>query len=68
MSGDAVALRLDDVGAASKQHEVYGVTRIPLGPLRAPVPGQSALPQVPAADQALGTLSGADRRRSGRRS
>jgi peptidoglycan/xylan/chitin deacetylase (PgdA/CDA1 family) len=35
----AVALRLDDVGAASKQHEVYGVTRIPLGPLRLPFPG-----------------------------
>ncbi len=29
MSGDGVALRLDDVGAASKQHEVYG--RISLG-------------------------------------
>jgi peptidoglycan/xylan/chitin deacetylase (PgdA/CDA1 family) len=36
---DAVALRLDDVGAASKQHEVYGITRIPLGPLALPFPG-----------------------------
>ncbi len=35
----AVALRLDDVGAASKQHEVYGITRIPLGPLALPFPG-----------------------------
>jgi peptidoglycan/xylan/chitin deacetylase (PgdA/CDA1 family) len=34
-----VALRLDDVGAASKQHEVYGITRIPLGPLALPFPG-----------------------------
>ena len=30
---DAMALRLDDVGAASKQHEVYGITRIPFGPI-----------------------------------
>jgi peptidoglycan/xylan/chitin deacetylase (PgdA/CDA1 family) len=36
---DAVALRLDDVGAASKQHEVYGVTRIALGPVALPFPG-----------------------------
>ena len=36
---DALALRLDDVGAASKQHEVYGVTRIPLGPVALPFPG-----------------------------
>jgi peptidoglycan/xylan/chitin deacetylase (PgdA/CDA1 family) len=35
----AVALRLDDVGAASKQHEVYGITRIALGPLALPFPG-----------------------------
>ena len=35
----AQALRLDDVGAASKQHEVYGVTRIKLGPLALPFPG-----------------------------
>ena len=34
-----VALRLDDVGAASKQNEVYGVTRIRLGPFRVPFPG-----------------------------
>jgi len=33
------ALRLDDVGAASKQHEVYGLTRIRLGPLALPFPG-----------------------------
>jgi peptidoglycan/xylan/chitin deacetylase (PgdA/CDA1 family) len=39
MSGDAVALRLDDVGAASKRHEVYGVTRIPVGRLALPFPG-----------------------------
>jgi peptidoglycan/xylan/chitin deacetylase (PgdA/CDA1 family) len=36
---DAVALRLDDVGAASKQHEVYGITRIPFGPVALPFPG-----------------------------
>jgi peptidoglycan/xylan/chitin deacetylase (PgdA/CDA1 family) len=36
---DVVALRLDDVGAASKQHEVYGVTRIPVGPVALPFPG-----------------------------
>jgi peptidoglycan/xylan/chitin deacetylase (PgdA/CDA1 family) len=35
MSGEGVALRLDDVGAASKRLEVYGRTR--LGPL--PFPG-----------------------------
>src|SRR5256886_7965707 len=33
------ALRLDDVGAASKLHEVYGVTRVGLGPWRMPFPG-----------------------------
>ncbi len=33
------ALRLDDVGAASKHHEVYGVTRIRVGPLALPFPG-----------------------------
>ncbi len=33
------ALRLDDVGAASKRFEVYGVTRVPVGPLRLPFPG-----------------------------
>src|SRR5438093_10970849 len=32
-------LRMDDVGAASKRHEVYGHTRIPIGPLRVPFPG-----------------------------
>jgi len=36
---ETVALRLDDVGAASKRHEVYGVTRIPVGPLALPFPG-----------------------------
>ncbi len=36
---DAVALRLDDVGAASKQHEVYGITRMHIGPLALPFPG-----------------------------
>jgi hypothetical protein len=38
MSG-AAALRLDDVGAASKRFEVYGVTRLRLGRLRIPFPG-----------------------------
>lgn len=32
-------LRMDDVGAASKIHEVYGRTRFNLGPLPIPVPG-----------------------------
>lgn len=32
-------LRMDDVGAASKRHEVHGQTRIPLGALRLPFPG-----------------------------
>lgn len=31
--------RMDDVGAATKRHEVYGLTRISLGPLRLPFPG-----------------------------
>jgi peptidoglycan/xylan/chitin deacetylase (PgdA/CDA1 family) len=39
MVADLVALRLDDVGAASKQHEVYGLTRIRVGPLALPFPG-----------------------------
>lgn len=39
MDGRSVALRLDDVGAASKQHEVYGLTRIPLGSWAVPFPG-----------------------------
>ena len=39
MSLPAVALRMDDVGAASKKHEVYGLTRIPLGPFAVPFPG-----------------------------
>jgi peptidoglycan/xylan/chitin deacetylase (PgdA/CDA1 family) len=33
------ALRMDDVGAASKRYEVYGVTRLKLGRLRVPFPG-----------------------------
>jgi peptidoglycan/xylan/chitin deacetylase (PgdA/CDA1 family) len=33
------ALRLDDVGAATKRNEVYGRTRIPVGPLQVPFPG-----------------------------
>ncbi len=37
MSG--VALRLDDVGAASKRHEVYGLTRVRVGPRMLPFPG-----------------------------
>lgn len=39
MSGEPVALRLDDVGAASKRWEVYGATRVGLGRLRVPFPG-----------------------------
>lgn len=39
MSGEGIALRLDDVGAASKRYEVYGLTRIPVGSLRLPFPG-----------------------------
>ena len=39
MTDDVVALRLDDVGSASKRHEVYGVTRIRLGRLAVPFPG-----------------------------
>jgi len=35
----ARALRLDDVGAASKVHEVYGVTRIRIGGVALPFPG-----------------------------
>ena len=37
--GGAAALRLDDVGAASKRFEVYGITRLRLGRLRIPFPG-----------------------------
>ena len=33
------ALRMDDVGAASKRWEVYGVTRVALGPVTLPFPG-----------------------------
>ena len=33
------ALRLDDVGAASKRYEVYGLTRVRLGPVTVPFPG-----------------------------
>ncbi len=36
---DVMALRLDDVGAASKLHEVYGVTRIRIGRVALPFPG-----------------------------
>jgi peptidoglycan/xylan/chitin deacetylase (PgdA/CDA1 family) len=39
MHGGPVALRLDDVGAASKRHEVYGRTRLRLGPVALPFPG-----------------------------
>ena len=39
MSGTAVALRLDDVGAASKMWEVYGLTRLPIGRWSLPFPG-----------------------------
>src|SRR5262249_44054742 len=34
-----LALRMDDVGAASKRHEVYGITRLEVGGLRVPFPG-----------------------------
>jgi hypothetical protein len=36
---DHVALRLDDVGAASKRHEIYGVTRVAMGRWTLPFPG-----------------------------
>ncbi len=40
MSGaGAVALRMDDVGAASKRHEVYGMTRIMVSGRAIPFPG-----------------------------
>ncbi len=39
MDGAGAALRLDDVGAASKRHEVYGRTRVALGRVRVPFPG-----------------------------
>src|SRR2546425_8610615 len=32
-------IRMDDVGAASKRHEVYGRTRLSVGPVRVPFPG-----------------------------
>ena len=32
-------IRMDDVGAASKRHEIYGLTRLALGPFRVPFPG-----------------------------
>ena len=35
----AIALRMDDVGAASKRHEVHGRTRLEIGGLRLPFPG-----------------------------
>jgi predicted deacetylase len=35
----ALALRMDDVGAASKRYEVYGLTRLRVGPLALPFPG-----------------------------
>lgn len=34
-----LALRMDDVGAASKRHEIHGLTRIALGRVRVPFPG-----------------------------
>lgn len=39
MSVPAMALRMDDVGAASKRHEVYGLTRLRLGRMALPFPG-----------------------------
>jgi hypothetical protein len=41
MTGIVVALRLDDVGAASKAHEAYGLTRLPLGRWSLPFPGNA---------------------------
>lgn len=34
-----IAFRMDDVGAATKQHEVYGKTRFSVGSLEIPFPG-----------------------------
>ena len=74
---EPVALRLDDVGAASKQHEVYGVTRIRVGPLALPFPGNflflkylppikrwAPYPELTAAqwEEILAALSGAGAR------
>ncbi len=39
LGGGGLALRLDDVGAASKAHEVYGLTRLVVGGVRIPFPG-----------------------------
>lgn len=39
MTGSGVALRMDDVGASSKLHEVYGLTRIQIGFVAVPFPG-----------------------------
>lgn len=39
MGGNKVALRVDDIGAASKMNEVYGASRLPLGPIALPFPG-----------------------------
>ena len=36
---DVLALRMDDVGAASKRHEVYGLTRLHVAGLSLPFPG-----------------------------
>ena len=38
-SAGPLMIRMDDVGAASKRHEVYGLTRLPVGRLRIPFPG-----------------------------
>lgn len=38
---DAVMLRMDDVGAASKRHEVYGLTRVSVGAFSIPFPGNA---------------------------
>ncbi len=32
-------LRMDDIGASTKHHERYGLTRLPIGPIRLPFPG-----------------------------
>jgi peptidoglycan/xylan/chitin deacetylase (PgdA/CDA1 family) len=39
LEGDFIALRMDDIGAASKVHEVYGSTRVSLCRFSVPFPG-----------------------------
>ena len=39
MPDNQIALRMDDVGSASKRYEIYGRTKFPLGPFHLPFPG-----------------------------